>query len=400
MSFRTEIFNLCKIIQQNPESKQISNFIKSLSITVVGNDSPSANNFHQIAKHSHNQFYGYLYANDNIKDYLDIFPDIRSLATDEIQLIAIGHSTIVKLIHGCLNDISSKYPKICKAMNPYWNYKPIAQKYEKANTILNDDDYHKAISEFKSSALYQKLFTSTTIELIEKLPDNDFYNILGSIDKEINTCPVSQIPKIIDDYYTGLHSNPISPHITILATILMITAIRKSLTSACSLLFTALVGNDLIVLNNDNIISFDNISKNLLYSHYSLTTTDILLNPATNTVGDIALIDCTPSSNLHLHEFGIIYSHTANFTRDMGDTSNLTLVAVDELLNPIFTLTNNIISQTFPDIKTTTPQQIHASTNIAQTKKPKISRNDMCPCGSGLKYKFCCGKTNNKGSQE
>lgn len=25
-------------------------------------------------------------------------------------------------------------------------------------------------------------------------------------------------------------------------------------------------------------------------------------------------------------------------------------------------------------------------------KGPKISRNDPCPCGSGLKYKKCCGK--------
>ena len=25
-------------------------------------------------------------------------------------------------------------------------------------------------------------------------------------------------------------------------------------------------------------------------------------------------------------------------------------------------------------------------------KSPKVGRNDLCPCGSGLKYKKCCGK--------
>ena len=25
-------------------------------------------------------------------------------------------------------------------------------------------------------------------------------------------------------------------------------------------------------------------------------------------------------------------------------------------------------------------------------KEPKIYRNDLCPCGSGKKYKKCCGK--------
>lgn len=31
----------------------------------------------------------------------------------------------------------------------------------------------------------------------------------------------------------------------------------------------------------------------------------------------------------------------------------------------------------------TPPQQVH---------KQKIGRNDPCPCGSGMKYKKCCGR--------
>ena len=35
-------------------------------------------------------------------------------------------------------------------------------------------------------------------------------------------------------------------------------------------------------------------------------------------------------------------------------------------------------------------------TNVPVTKNaPKVGRNDLCPCGSGLKYKKCCGKTVN-----
>ena len=25
-------------------------------------------------------------------------------------------------------------------------------------------------------------------------------------------------------------------------------------------------------------------------------------------------------------------------------------------------------------------------------QRPKVGRNDPCPCGSGKKYKHCCGK--------
>jgi preprotein translocase subunit SecA len=33
-----------------------------------------------------------------------------------------------------------------------------------------------------------------------------------------------------------------------------------------------------------------------------------------------------------------------------------------------------------------------AKPSPAQTHQPKVGRNDPCPCGSGKKYKKCCGK--------
>ena len=34
-----------------------------------------------------------------------------------------------------------------------------------------------------------------------------------------------------------------------------------------------------------------------------------------------------------------------------------------------------------------------ASANSAPVKRVKVGRNDPCPCGSGKKYKNCCGKS-------
>jgi uncharacterized protein YecA (UPF0149 family) len=33
-----------------------------------------------------------------------------------------------------------------------------------------------------------------------------------------------------------------------------------------------------------------------------------------------------------------------------------------------------------------------ASVNVGANFTPKVSRNSPCPCGSGKKYKKCCGK--------
>ena len=41
-------------------------------------------------------------------------------------------------------------------------------------------------------------------------------------------------------------------------------------------------------------------------------------------------------------------------------------------------------------------QDSRISTDSTNVAKPKISRNDPCPCGSGKKYKLCHGKSGPK----
>ena len=39
-----------------------------------------------------------------------------------------------------------------------------------------------------------------------------------------------------------------------------------------------------------------------------------------------------------------------------------------------------------------TPNELMKLHKTPQAKSKKIGRNDPCPCGSGKKYKKCCGK--------
>jgi preprotein translocase subunit SecA len=41
---------------------------------------------------------------------------------------------------------------------------------------------------------------------------------------------------------------------------------------------------------------------------------------------------------------------------------------------------------------TSTNMDDSASKGPKVRKEPKVGRNDLCPCGSGKKYKYCCGK--------
>ena len=39
----------------------------------------------------------------------------------------------------------------------------------------------------------------------------------------------------------------------------------------------------------------------------------------------------------------------------------------------------------------TSTKTIYIGRNPMKRKEPKIGRNEKCPCGSGKKYKKCCG---------
>lgn len=39
-------------------------------------------------------------------------------------------------------------------------------------------------------------------------------------------------------------------------------------------------------------------------------------------------------------------------------------------------------------------KRFYRHTKPFRRKKPRIGRNDICPCGSKEKYKFCCGSEN------
>ena len=56
------------------------------------------------------------------------------------------------------------------------------------------------------------------------------------------------------------------------------------------------------------------------------------------------------------------------------------------IANEVFKFANNTRQWV---IKGYTPEELNKP---SVTKEEKIGRNDICPCGSGKKYKKCCGK--------
>ena len=209
------------------------------------------------------------------------------------------------------------------------------------------------------------------------------------LEKEIVACPLDVVPESVKSLEKCLITKFEKVEEILLAETLMVFALQKSLENACSLLYTALIGEDLCVFNNDNIFDIDKNYSNSLRRVIQLSAIGIFMNGKSNMVGDIMLIDCDSYPDHHMHEFGVIQSYSASFNDEMGNTSKVTMIVVDDLLNPYYHLTNKIIDMDFPPL---VREELEDSKDKNIPVKKKISRNEKCPCGSGLKYKFCCGK--------
>ncbi|MFA5317564.1 MAG: SEC-C metal-binding domain-containing protein, partial [Dehalococcoidales bacterium] len=79
-----------------------------------------------------------------------------------------------------------------------------------------------------------------------------------------------------------------------------------------------------------------------------------------------------------------------------GLFQNLLATIQHELVHTIYHL--NIVRKDAPQKETASPMaQMAQASTVRQTPRDKTSgqkvgRNDLCPCGSGKKYKHCCGK--------
>lgn len=259
-----------------------------------------------------------------------------------------------------------------------YSYRANVSRYLKEHSLDEDENtINTIIGSFLQANEYFKASKSANLQISPLLLYYGATNLLLGLPesiKPLEKCLVTKFEKIEE---------------ILLAETLIIFSLQKSLENACSLLYTALIGDDLCVFNNDNIFNIDKNYSNSLRKVIQLSAVGIFLNGKSNMVGDIMLVDCDPYPKHHMHEFGVIQSYSASFNGEMGNTSKVTMMVVDDLLNPYYLLTNRIIDMDFPPL---VREEVEDSKDKNISVKKKISRNEKCPCGSGLKYKFCCGK--------
>jgi hypothetical protein len=335
MQFRNSVFDVCKKLQTSSLKDEICPLITNLNCYQEGQEELNRSTFGYYGRQLNNQFYGYLFI-DEKKDGIANLKTCVSLSEEEKLLLWQGHKVMMDFIDYCLEDINQLAPNVAKNINPYSRYKPIQQV-----TVANKIDTHllkQCANEFKNMSIYKKLLKSPMWQTIIKMPYEQLEQLIGILDREILRSPLDIVPNGIIKFKYRMMQGSMNPQDILMVDSCIMLSLREILTNACQLMYSALVGGDLVVLNNDNLISIDEQKSDAIYSYITALVQGIIINKNTELVGDIVLIDCEMENGYKIHEFGRVQQTTMSINRQNGDTTKLTFCIIDDMLNPIANL--------------------------------------------------------------
>lgn len=358
-SFRSELFNLCKLIQNNDDAQQIRALLLEMSSPAEISESGSIvknahGDFASVARHGKSEFHSYLFLDDSIESIaLPEFYTVGHLNKAERVVLENGHKTLTRFVDLCLSDIATRSNSVSSLINPYSYYKPVSLSPD-SSSILNENDYRPVVNAFKDGAVYKALMAANFTALFDRFSDNDLRYLIRRIENEVNHSLGEDIDKELEDFALKIETHSKDMPRALLAFIVLIYALKTSLALACRLLFKAICGVDLFVLNNDNIISIEKNTTTLLCHFFKVFAQDMAIDCFGNLAGNLLLIDCDPPHGPHIHEFGMAVSLTYEFAGEFGQSAKYSFVTVNEEMIYIHNLTNSILKLGLPEVKTQT----------------------------------------------
>ena len=359
MDYRKEIFRLCKKLQTNGEVQKIQHLIHDMSVSVEHRETGIFHaslhgDFAYLAKRCNSQFHGYLYLDEHLEHMeLPIPLKVEHLAEDERAFMERGHRTLTRLVELCLGELKEKESLAAEAADPYFFLHKVSCSAT-AEPLLSDEELQPAVDAFQKGKVYQAILAFDLEKLFQKLPRENMLQIATVMEKEIGqSYDEEEVSEDMQKFSLSLYRQKgmLDAVSYLIACVAILTSLKSSLTISCRMLYEAICGGDLMVLNNENVIAIEKSSSNALFKSCKVLMQGLYINPVNQGVGSVVLLDCTPSETRHLHEFGMVTGITESIKRDLGETTRFTYVVLDDELNPLHNLTNAIIRAKVPEMR-------------------------------------------------
>lgn len=352
-NFRTEVFKLCKKLQKDEVAQRIGKMIYDMSVVVESKESDKKitdprNDFAYIAKHSNNEFHGFVFLDDNIeKIEVPHFFNPKHLSHEERTLVEQGHKTLTRFIDLCLFDIVSESKEVADSMNPYFLYKEVNIS-EDVNVLLSDDELKPAVSAFKNGTVYKALMGANFTKLFRRIDINALRALVSILEKEINHSLGEDVSKDLRDFSIKLHSKLDNITDVMFAFSILMLALKTSLKLSCRLMYRAICGIDLFILNNDNIINIEKRMSTVVSEFYKVFAQDMCFDFSGSEMGSVLLIDCDLPHGTHIHEFGMLIAQTINLAGEFGTSAKYSFVTINEELIPMHKLVGEVLRVRLP----------------------------------------------------
>lgn len=348
-NFRTEVFKLCNILRKKSASNEIRDLIRGMSV-IVDNKETLHGNLAYIAKHSNNEFHGYIFVDDNIEvQQFPPFFKLEHLSSRERQLLEQGHKTLTRLVDLCLSDVAGKSKIVADSLNPYFLYKDVNTSKDTAS-ILSDEELMPAVTAFKDGKTYKALMDSDFEKLFKQIDIDRMHGLIHVMESEINQSLGEDVKKDLSDFSMKLHTKLNDITDVMFAFLIMILALRTSLKLCCRLLYRAICDVELLVLNDDNIINIEKRSITIVSEFYKVLTQEMFIDYTGSEMGSILLIDCNPTTDSHIHEFGMLIACTTTFAGEFGPSAKYSFITVNDELIHIHKLVEEVIRVGLPPI--------------------------------------------------
>lgn len=349
-SFRTAVFNLCKKMPSFSETQTIKDLIYNLSAVIeTEEDNPemlkrsSHGDLASIGAHQRIQFLGYLLADESVAEINKKGPfTVTALNNGERKTIEGAHNTIRLFLDACMDELKTKYPKMSIIVDPYSQYRKPKLRCN-AGGFLNKDDVAECVAAFKTGKVYKKIITNEALRFFDRINDSIVHQLVSVQNKQFAE-DMDAVTKETEVFFRKFYT---SSQIVTADVLVLYTnycyALRRSLGLAAQMLYEAILGLDMAVMNNDNIIDLVDHQNNIVYEKYVVRTQEMMLGLAGSGVGSIALLTCDPTDTNHIKEFGEMIAMTVNLMGEFGSSSKVTMITVDEELNPIHRYTDAIM---------------------------------------------------------
>ncbi|MGM0137996.1 hypothetical protein IGI65_000398 [Enterococcus sp. DIV0755b] len=344
-NYRDEVFRLAKKFSSCPFSAELINMRKAVSEPdtemIIGKKiDPKRFIFSSVREHQ-THFFGVLLVNSEIengkvKDLM--FKEAEPFNTSEKEIYFKGHQILVDIYNSLVSKLTFLPLGFRLALGPYAGLRMIDPKcILQVDRVFDTSEYKCLADSFESMSLVSNV-REKFIEVGPQLPNIKFEDLvimLEQIKEEVYNYSFREYPEKMGSISIERLQKVFTIEEKTLDFFYSIFCLKESILVTLSTLFSSLIGNDLGIINEDNIIRVVDVFSNPVKKGKVFLITSESKNELPH-IGGTTLAVYGEDSNSKVHEFGVPFSIRYSSTEELGETIKVSILIIDECMNPFF----------------------------------------------------------------